>query len=390
MVLMIEYVEFIRRHARFLGFGLLLTFTSSAGQTYFIGMFGPEIRETFSLSHTEWGGLYLIGTLCSALILPWSGHLIDRVDLRLYVTVVVIGLAIACLSISVAPTVLLLTLSIFLLRQFGQGLTSFASITSMARYMTRGRGKAIAIASMGYSAGEAVLPFIAVLAIAAIGWRFTYLLTAICVLAMLPAILWLLRDQHARHQTHIEGIAQENSQGWSSIPSKTRREMLTEARFYLLLPAVLAPSYILTALFFHHLTLAQSKGWSGLWVTGNYWVYALCSVLASLVAGPMIDKFTAVRVVPYYLTPMAIGLLMLVPAQNPIWVIPYMVFIGLNTGIYHTAINSLWAELYGLRYLGGIKSIIGAFGVFAPAPPVARDSRDSRETAERQQRGSKR
>jgi MFS family permease len=362
-----SYVAFARKHARFLGFGCLLAFTSSAGQTYFIGIFGPEIRQTFSLSHTHWGVIYLVGTLSSALVLPWSGQLIDRVDLRLYVAIVVAGLALACVTISLAPTVLALTIAIFLLRQFGQGLTSHAAITSMARYMAYDRGKAIAIAAMGFSMGEAVLPFLAVMAIAAMGWRPTYMLAALCVVALWAIILWLLRGQSERHQAHIDALHAADEDGRSAARSKTRRQMVSEGRFYLLLPAVVAPSYISTALFFHHLTLAESKGWSGLWVTGNYWIYALCSVITSLITGPLIDRFSAARVVPFYLVPTIAGLLLLVPAQNPIWVIPYMMLIGINTGIYFTAISALWAELYGAKHLGAIKSLAGSFGVFASA-----------------------
>lgn len=58
MVSIADYVAFTRHQARFLGFGSLLAFMSSAGQTYFIGVFDPEIQATFSLSHTQWGGLY--------------------------------------------------------------------------------------------------------------------------------------------------------------------------------------------------------------------------------------------------------------------------------------------------------------------------------------------
>ena len=361
------YIAFTQKHGRFLGFGCLLAFTSSAGQTYFIGIFGPEIRDTFSLSHTQWGSLYLIGTLSSALVLPWSGQLIDRLDLRLYVAVVVAGLALSCATISLAPSVLMLTIAIFLLRQFGQGLTSQAAITSMARYMTYDRGKAIAITSMGFSIGEAVLPFLAVVAIGAIGWRPAYMLASLCVLVLCAIILWLLRGQRERHEAHINGLHGAGKDGPPAVPSKTRREMISEGRFYLLLPAVVAPSLVLTALFFHHLTLAESKGWSGLWVTGNYWVYALSSVVTSLIAGPAIDRLSAARVVPFYLVPMILALLLLVPAHNPVWVIPYMMLIGINTGIYFTAISALWAELYGAKHLGAIKSLAGSFGVLASA-----------------------
>ncbi len=44
----------------------------------------------------------------------------------------------------------------------------------MARYFHAGRGRAISIATLGYSVGEALLPFLAVVAIAAFGWRWAY------------------------------------------------------------------------------------------------------------------------------------------------------------------------------------------------------------------------
>ena len=55
---------------------------SSFGQTYFIGGFGPEIREEFDLTQTSWSAIYMIGTLGSALVLPWTGQQIDRITLK--------------------------------------------------------------------------------------------------------------------------------------------------------------------------------------------------------------------------------------------------------------------------------------------------------------------
>ncbi|MFT5112814.1 MAG: MFS family permease [Parasphingorhabdus sp.] len=358
-----NYLSVISSHPRFLGFGFLMAFTSSAGQTYFIGIFGPEIRLAFDLSHTEWGTVYLVGTLASALVIPFTGQLIDRFNLRLYAAIVVLGLGLACLSISGVESVYVLTACIFLLRQFGQGLASHTAVTSMARYMGSDRGKAIAISSMGYSVAEAMLPVLAVLAIVSLGWRTAFAGTGFVVIVIIPLVIVLLRGHDVRHRTFVQ--QQEKNAGAIGTLALSRGQMLREKRFYLILPAILAPSYIGTGLFFHHLTLAELKDWSALWVTGNYWVYALCSVLTSLAAGPLIDRYSAVRVVPYYLVPLIFALLILAPASNPLWVIPYMMLLGLNTGLYFTGISALWAELYGAKYLGAIKSMAGAFMVFA-------------------------
>lgn len=365
---LVDYLTFAGRHRRFLAFGFLLTFTSSAGQTFFIGIFGPEIRDAFDLSHTGWGSLYLIGTLASALILPWTGQLIDRLDLRWYVAFALIGLAIACLAMSLIQSLLALTIAIFLLRQMGQGVASHAAATSMARYFGPDRGKALAIASTGIAAGEAILPILAILGISVIGWRMTYGLTSVFILfVLLPAALLLLRDHTDRHQRHLHAERARASVNLGDVKDRNRRQMLTEPRFYLMLPAFVAPSIIMTALFFHHLTLAEGKGWTAIWMTGQYWVFALFAVTGSLAAGPLIDRLSAKRIMPLYLTPMVMALILLVPAEAPLWVVPYLALLGLTAGLAFTGFSALWAELYGTGHLGAIRSLAGAIGVFASA-----------------------
>ncbi len=364
----VNYLTFAFRHRRFLAFGFLLTFASSAGQTFFIGLFGPEIRHGFGLDHTGWGSLYLIGTLTSALVLPWTGQLIDRLALHWYVAFALVGLALACLALSLAQSLIVLTFAIFLLRQTGQGVTSHAAATSMARHFGPDRGKALAIASMGMAAGEAVLPILAIMAIAAYGWRMTYGVASVAILViLLPLVLLLLqgdvdhlRDRGSKTQTNArhERPREQNT---------TRRQMLSELRFYMILPAFVAPSIIMTALFFHHLTLAESKGWSAAWITSQYWVFALSSVVSSLATGPLIDRLSAKSIMPIVLVPMMLGLVLLSPAEAPIWVVPYLALLGLTAGPAFTGFSALWAELYGTGHLGAIRSLASAIGVFASA-----------------------
>ncbi|MEC7147523.1 MAG: MFS transporter, partial [Pseudomonadota bacterium] len=68
-----------------------MTFSSSLGQTFFIGAFGPSIQNEFKLSHSEWGSIYMIGTVLSAVCLPWTGQLIDRFKLKNYTFFVFFG-----------------------------------------------------------------------------------------------------------------------------------------------------------------------------------------------------------------------------------------------------------------------------------------------------------
>ena len=155
---MLNYFAFVIENRRFLAFGLSLAFFASFGQTYFVALFGAEIRATFSLSHGEFGGVYSAATLASAASLVWLGRLIDVVDLRLYSALACAGLALACLLMAGMTSTVVLFVAIYGLRLTGQGIMSHASVTSMARYFDSGRGKALSIALARPFVGQRGLP----------------------------------------------------------------------------------------------------------------------------------------------------------------------------------------------------------------------------------------
>jgi MFS family permease len=364
--MLIDYWRFARSNPRFLGFGFFLAFMSSAGQTYFIGVFGQDIQADFGLDAGSWGRTYMVGTLASALVINWTGALIDRVDLRIFTAITLFGLSCACVTMGSVTSPLLLVVAIFMLRQFGQGLSSHAGITSMARYHSADRGKAIALAAIGFAFGEAMLPVAGIYASQIWGWRNTYYVVALVVLSSIALALWLLKGHGHRHAAHNEALNKRNREESGQV-DYTRRQVLAEARFYFMLPAMIAPSMIGTALFFFPAEIASAKNWSSLWLTGNYWLYSLVSVVVTIYSGSLIDRFSARRVVPLFLLPLALGLVVLNVSDHVFIVWPYMLFMGVSSGLYFTGLSALWAELYGARNLGSIKSMTNAIMVFSSA-----------------------
>ncbi|MCP4449030.1 MAG: MFS transporter [Myxococcales bacterium] len=362
------YLRFIVANRRFVGFGFLVAFASSFGQTYFLGSFSPSIQLEFSLSHTEWGAVYLVGTLASAIALPSTGRLIDLVSLPRYTAAAVLLLLTGIAAMTLSAGVVTLALAIFLLRQGGQGLMSHISMTSMARYFEEGRGRAIALATLGFAAGEACLPRISLAITEAWSWRTSFATMGVFLaIVLLPALMWLLRGHGGRHEEHLRSLDGGDNQNSSGRRSWTRGEVLRDPRFYLLLPGLLAPAMIATALFFTHLSLAEAKGWSNEWIVGSYGVYALASTLVGLVCGTLIDKIGGIRLVPMMLLPMAVGLVVAGTLRQPWSVWPYFMFFGASVGISHTAVSAMWAELYGVGSIGAIKSLVTALAVLASA-----------------------
>ena len=362
------YKRLIARSPDMLGFGFIMVFYSSIGQTYFVGVFGPQIQSEFNLSHTAWGSVYMVGTLASAILFLWTGPLIDRNSLPGFTLVVATLMVAACAYMPLISGTVTLVLGIFLLRHSGQALARHVAVTSMGRYFARGRGRAIAIASLGQSVGEAALPFLAVTAMAVVGWRWTYAIVAVILaLTSFPTILWLLRGYWKLHAKHLENLRTKTDLVTTNVVSWTRGKVLRDVRFYLLLPAVVATPMIATAFFFHHLNIAETKQWDARWITGNYMWYAGTSMVAMLTAGSLIDRFSAKLVIQYTMIPLAMAALTIGIGDHNIWALPYMILLGLHTGFAHTSVPALYPELYGVEHLGSIKSLVSVFAVMSSA-----------------------
>jgi MFS family permease len=296
----------------------------------------------------------------------WFGAQIDRIDLRLYAGAACAVLAVACFTLSLAEQVALFVLCIFLLRLSAQGVMSHAAVTSMARYFEAGRGRAIAIATMGHPAGEAIFPILAVTAIAVAGWRNVWLgLSLFILLIVLPLTIWLLRGQRERHDRVLARDGHHGRDHGGLLAQYAA--LFREKRFLLILPAIVAPGFINTGIFFHQVPLVEARGWSLAWFAGSFSVYAGASIGGTLVSGYLVDRLRAVRLMPFYLLPFAVACFVLALGSAPMTAPLYMLLAGFSTGCSATVTTSMWAELYGLARLGMIRSVAATLMVLSTA-----------------------
>ena len=361
-----EYLSFAWKNRRFLAFGLLLTFFSFFGQSYFIAVFNKDIRSAFSLSHGEFGLAYAVATVSSAVCLIWIGRLIDKTRLRSFALCVCGGLIASCVLMAAAPVFPALLFALFALRLTGQGLMVHTSVTSIGRHFTAERGRAVSIISMGGPSGQAVMALAAVALTAWLSWRQVWLvMAAFSALVLIPAVAWLLADHHDEHlgpKTRAPGASASGPQGvWG------RREVLKDLRFYFIMPVSLAPSFIATGFFFHMAHLVEAKGWSLAFFTGAYTLYTLFSVSLTLLTGPVVDRVGAVRILPWHLAPLCAGLAALASSDHWSAAILYMGLTGITVGVRITIGGAIWAEIYGVENLGAIRSLATSFMVVSTA-----------------------
>jgi len=355
-------IEFIRRNVRWLLGGLILTFFSGFGQTYFIALFSSDIRSAFSLSHGEFGVIYMAGTLVSAATLVWLGRVVDLYSVSKVSFWVCSSLALACATMSVASSVWLLFLVIFALRLFGQGMMSHIAMVAMGRWYSAERGRAVSLTSMGFQIGSGVFPFVIVSLIGFIGWRASWLFaSALLVLVALPAIYFLMQKER------IPLGQVDESEHKGAVRQWTHQQVMLDPWFWVLLTGVLAPAFIGTSVFFHQIHIAEIKGWTRELMASSLAIAAFATVIFSLISGWLIDRFSARQLLPFFLLPLGIGNLLLGWLDSTATIIVYMLLHGISNGISTSLFGALWPETYGTRHLGAVRSLIMAGMVIASA-----------------------
>ena len=355
-------IRFILQNSRWLTAGALLTLISSFGQTYFISIYAGEIRTAFNLSHGDWGAIYGFGTFASAIVMIWSGGLTDVMRVRHLGPIVLAALAASCLFMALNPWVALLPVVIFCLRFTGQGMSTHIAAVAMSRWFVANRGKALSVASLGFSVGEACYPILVVSLLLFFSWQSVWILAAGVAALAIPALLWLLAEERSPQSSATEGQSLGMSgRHWS------RTQALRHPLFWFMIPALLGQSAFNTAFFFLQVHFAEIKGWEHLQLVAMFPVYTVVSITAMILSGILLDKLDTARLIPYFQLPMIVAFLIFAFGQSLIAALVGFIFLGLSSGANAALPNAFWAEFDGTKHLGSIKAAATAVMVLGSA-----------------------
>ena len=357
-------LSFLAENRRWLATGILLALGACLGHTWFIALFAGEIRAEFGLSDGQWGLIYTAATLSSAALLFGRGGWADTVPLSRLAPMVAIAFAGAAVLMALGQTIWTLGIAVFLLRFCGQGMFSHIQQTAMARWFITTRGRAMAIANLGYTTGQILLPLPAVLLMGWIGWRMSWLVVAaILLMFILPLLVVLLRQDRAPQGSTggMIGAPGLGGQHWR------RREALRHWLFWALVPLMLTPGYVGTVVFFHQVHVAEIKGWTLIAMAPAYPAWALSEVAAAFVAGWAADRFSPARLLPLTVLPMGVGIALIGMGETPLAWITGIGLIGVTQGMTNTVWGTLLPATYGTNHIGSVRAVAAAVLVVSTA-----------------------
>ena len=345
-------------------FGFIFTFFSSFGQSFFLGLFNSSIRETLSISHGQFGSIYATATLLSSFILIWVGKKIDDINIFKFALFVILLLSFSSFLFSKISSITFLFFAIFLMRFSGQGMMSHTATTTISRYFTKSRGKALSIGWFGLSTAEFILPVLIVYLLSIYAWQNIWVIISISILIFLPVISYLLVKNlnfESREPSN------ENKDEIKNIKEWKRIEVIKDYRFYIICMNMLAMPWIATGVFVYQSFIIESKGWGEFVIAQSFMVYSILSVATLLITGFLIDKFTARKLLIYMNIPLLIATIIIMFFDQSYSAFIFLGLIGISNGLANVLGSATWAEVYGVKHIGSIKALTTALMVFSTA-----------------------
>jgi len=343
-------------------FGFIFTFFSSFGQSFFLGLFNESIRNELDITHGQFGSIYASATLLSSIILIWVGKKIDDFDVLKFSFFVISLLAISTFTFSKINSITFLFIAILLMRFSGQGMMSHTASTTISRYFTNTRGKALSTGWFGLSTAEFLMPVTIIYALTIMDWRNIWIIISVAIILFLPLVSYfLVKEVKLSSREDDNKVIKENIKQWK------RSEVIKDYRFIIIALNMLAMPWIATGIFVYQSFILSAKNWGEYTIAQSFMVYSIASVLTLFVAGYLIDKFTSRKLLIYMNIPFLISLLILIYFQSPTSSFFFLGLIGVSNGFANVLGSSTWAELYGVKFIGSIKALTTALMVFSTA-----------------------
>ena len=347
-------------------FGFIFTFFSSFGQSFFLGIFNPNVRNELNITNGQFGTIYAGATICSSLVLVWFGKKIDEFKLFNYSIIVISLLVFSSFFFSIISNIYLLAVGIFLMRFSGQGLMSHTSTTAISRYFDKRRGKALSTIWFGLSSAEFILPILIVFLLNIFHWRTIWYFVSLLILIILPIIVFYTIKNitfDSRETSNIEN----NKKNLQDIKSWKRTEVLKDLRFYIISLNMLAMPWIAPGIFVYQSFISDSKMWDIYIIPKAFMVYSVATIITLFFSGYLVDKFTSRKLIPLMNFPLLLAMFVLFYYDNEISAFIFLGLVGVSNGLANVLGSSTWAEIYGVKFIGSIKALTTAFMVFSTA-----------------------
>ncbi|MEJ7935968.1 MFS transporter [Sphingobium sp. AN558] len=326
-------------------------FCMSAISQHSIGPFVKPLSEDMNWTRTQVQSALLLSQLAAATGVICAGILISRFPLRSIAIAGLTGTVIGLLLASQAKSLPFYYLAYVIAAFVGAGAGNIAWSRAITGSFDTHRGLALAIALSGTGISGIALPSILVWVISEYGWRTGYVaLAAFPALISLPLVLFLFWPERS-HGAGAKALAAN---------SLSNKELFRSYRFWVLLMSVVCVYFAVTGVLSNLIPALTDGGFSAANAAIAQGSLAAAILAGRLLVGLLVDRFWAPAVGAIFLTPPAIGCLILMSDPSLIAAICAAAMIGMAAGAELDLLALLISRYFGLRPFARIFSYMSA------------------------------
>jgi len=355
-----------------LGAAMLGYFASGPAQSWTFSVFITPISEDLGISRTSVSSAYALATLVAAFGLPLIGRLIDRNGVRIVFMGVSITFGLFAIGFGMVSNLLLLTIAFGALRFLGQGSLMLCSANLVSQWFARRRGFALGLMSLGFAASMAVHPYIAQQLIDAVGWRDAWFWLGIMIwILLVPVLLLLVQGRPEDLGMHPDGREPDNAEAGAGTGTQrdasnvglTLKQAMRTSAFWTIGLALASLSMLITAIFFHQISILDTQGLDPQTATAVFTVSAIAMVICMPTFGRLLDRYRTRHMFSFTLIIMACSLAMMSQVQGMFSALLFGVVFGLNNAAVHALMPFVWPRFFGRAHLGSIQGAGTTIGV---------------------------
>ena len=342
-----------------------------------LGIFQPALHEEFGWSRAEVAGALTIGSLAGGVLSPFFGVIIDRYGARWMIAGPAVALGVGCLLLAELSELWQFYLLFAAGRALAISAMMAAAVVAVSNWFIRRRPIAIAIGTLGMRVGNAVIPLMVAVVIAARGWPdgFRALAVVFLVFGIVPALL-LMRRRPEDMGLHPDGdpppTPEQRRAAALLDPAWTLRAALRTRAYWLVGAAFALAIFGNGAINFHQIPHLVDRGLTTTQAALILTVMSIAGAGGGLFGGVVASRLRSRWTMAVSLVFQSSGVLLLLAVNSFGMALLYALWYGVFFGVMVTQLQVVYAEYFGRLQLGLIRGSFQpvALGFNAAGPLV--------------------
>ena len=345
----------------------MVTHMMYLGLFFTFGVLFSEFENEFGWSRAQISGASSTMFIIMGVLGIAMGRVNDQIGPRALLTVSTVVFALGFILMSRMTSVWHLYLFYGLFCGLGIAAHDVVTLSTVARWFTRGRGLMSGMVKTGAGIGQLIVPLFAAFLVLHHGWRETTMVVGIVAL-----IVMVIAAQVMRRDPKSLGL-----RPWGDEQKKdTKKDVTEEAgldlkqalrtrQFWLISMAKLADWYCLFTIIIHVVPHGIDQGLEPATAATVLSVIGGCSILGRLTLGAGFDYLGARRSLLVAFALLFLSVVFLQQLSDPKWLFAFAFVYGVGHGGFFAVASPSVAEYFGTRSHGvifGIVMFIGSLG----------------------------